>query len=128
MLTRTDLLGLGYTRPEIEQRLHNGRLHRISTGVYAVGRRELTQDGRWMAAVLVCGEGAMLSHRSAAELWGIGREGNTIDVTVRRKCEIRRKGLKVRSRPSLDARSFVHRHGIPVTSPVQTLIDLATEL
>jgi very-short-patch-repair endonuclease len=128
VLTRVDLLGLGYSRPEIEQRLHNGRLHRISNGVYAVGRPELTPHGRWMAAVLVCGEGAMLSHRSAAELWGIGREGNTIDLTVRRKCEIRRKGLKVRSRPSLDARCFVQRHGIPVTHPVQTLIDLATEL
>ena len=60
-----------------------------------------------MAAVLACGDGAMLSHRSAAELWGIGHEGVAIDLTVRRKCEIRRKGLKVRSRPSLDARSFV---------------------
>jgi very-short-patch-repair endonuclease len=129
VMTRTDLLGLGYTRPEIEQRLHNGRLHRISQGIYAVGRRELTPHGRWMAAVLVCGDEAMLSHRSAAELWGIGWEDRgRIDVTVRRKCEIRRKGLKVRSRPSLDARSFVHRHGIPVTSPIQTLIDLATEL
>jgi len=70
----------------------------------------------------------MLSHRSAAELWGIGHEGEVIDVSVRRRCEIRRKGLKVRSRPSLDARSFVQRHGIPVTTPVQTMIDLATEL
>jgi very-short-patch-repair endonuclease len=82
-----------------------------------------------MAAVLVCGAGAMLSHRSAAELWRIGwEEAGRIDLTVRRKCEIRRKGLKVRSRPSLDARSFVQRHGIPVTRPVQTLIDMATEL
>jgi hypothetical protein len=81
-----------------------------------------------MAAVLVCGDEAALSHRSAAELWGIGWEGDFIDVSVRRKCEIHRKGLKVRARPSLDARSFVIRRGIPVTHPVQTLIDLATEL
>jgi very-short-patch-repair endonuclease len=81
-----------------------------------------------MAAVLVCGDGAALSHRSAAELWGIGREGDVVDVTVRRKCEIRRKGLKVRSRPSLGARSITRWRGIPVTDPVQTLIDLATEL
>jgi very-short-patch-repair endonuclease len=71
----------------------------------------------------------MLSHRSAAELWGIGREdAKRIDVTVRRRCEIRRKGLKVRSRPSLGAGSLAKRYGIPVTTPVQTLIDLATEL
>ncbi|HEY2054815.1 MAG TPA: DUF559 domain-containing protein [Solirubrobacterales bacterium] len=82
-----------------------------------------------MAAALVCGDGAMLSHLSAAQLWGIGfEERGRIDVTVRRSAEIRRKGLKVRSRPSLDGRSFVVRFGIPVTTPIQTLIDLATEL
>jgi very-short-patch-repair endonuclease len=128
VLTRRDLLALGFSPKGIKHRVASGRLHLISRGIYAVGRRELAPHGRWMAAALICGDGAMLSHGSAAELWGIGREGDAIDVSVRRKCEIRRKGLKVRSRPSLDARSFVHRHGIPVTSPVQTLIDLATEL
>jgi hypothetical protein len=82
-----------------------------------------------MAAVLVCGDGALLSHRSAAHLWGIGyEEGKRIDVTVRRSAEIHRRGLKVRSRPSLDSQSVVRRFGIPVTHPIQTLIDLATEL
>ncbi len=129
MLTRRDLLALGFSAKGIKHRVASGRLHPVSTGIYAVGRPDLTPHGRWMAAVLVCGDGAMLSHRSAAELWRIGwEEAGRIDVTVRRKCEIRRKGLKVRSRPSLGAGSFVRRHGIPVTHPVQTLIDLATEL
>jgi very-short-patch-repair endonuclease len=127
-VTRTQLEGLGFSRRGVEHRVKSGRLHLISRGIYAVGRPELTPDGRWMAAVLVCGDGAMLSHRSAAELWGIGREGDVIDVIVRRKCEIRRKGLKVRSRPSLGAKSVTRWRGIPVTDPVQTLIDLATEL
>jgi very-short-patch-repair endonuclease len=127
VVTRADLLRLGYSRREIEYRLHSGRLHRVAQGVYAVGRRELTPHGRRMAVVLACGDGAALSHRSAAELWGIGREGDRIEVTVRRRCVIRRRGLKVRSRPSLPGRSLVRRHGIPVTTPVQTLIDLATE-
>lgn len=129
VLTRRDLLGLGYSRREVEYRLHNGRLHTISNGVYAVGRRDLTPHGRWMAAVLVCGDGAALSHRSAADLWGIGyEEKGRIDVTVARRCEIKRKGLKVRSRPTLPERSVGRRFGIPVTNPTQTLIDLATEL
>ncbi len=129
VLTRTDLERLGFSRRGIEHRVKSGRLHLISRGVYAVGRRELTPHGRWMAAVLICGDEAMLSHRSAAQLWGIGYEkAKRIDVTVRRRAEIRRTGLKVRSRPALDASSFVHRFGIPVTHPVQTLIDLATEL
>jgi hypothetical protein len=82
-----------------------------------------------MAAVLVCGDGAVLSHRSAAELWGIGHEETgRIDVTVRRRSFPRRAGLKVRARASLPSRSVTHRFRIPVTSPVQTLIDLATEL
>ena len=67
----------------IEHRVATGRLHPIARGIYAVGRPELTPHGRWMAAVLVCGDGAALSHRSAAELWGIGyEEKGRIDVTV----------------------------------------------
>jgi hypothetical protein len=51
----------------IDHRLATGRLHVISRGIYAVGRRELTPHGRWMAAVLACGDGAVLSHRSPAQ-------------------------------------------------------------
>ncbi len=109
--------------------MQSGRLFLISTGVYAVGRPELTPDGRWMAAVLACGDGAVLSHRSAAELWGIGHEERgRIDVTIPRRSRLERKGIKVRTRPKLGAGSVTRRRGIPVTDPVQTLIDLATEL
>jgi very-short-patch-repair endonuclease len=129
VVARRQLIDAGYTRREIEQRLHNGRLHHISHGVYAVGRRELTPRGRWMAAVLVCGDQAALSHRSAGELWGIGYEENgRIDVTIRRRSMIRRRGVTVHARPKLPERSVVVRFGIPVTHPVQALIDLATEL
>jgi len=129
VVTRAALLELGFGTRSIEHRVASGRLHLVSPGVYAVGRPELTPRGRWMAAVLACGDGAVLSHRSAAELWGIGYEdGKRIDVSIRRKSKITRKGIKVRARPSLDAKSMVVRYGIPVTHPVQTLIDLATEL
>jgi very-short-patch-repair endonuclease len=136
VVARRDLEGLGFTKEAIRHRLDTGRLHLISPGIYAVGRPDLTPHGRWMAAVLACGGdapggalGAALSHRSAAELWGIGHEERgRIDVTIRRRSRLERKGLKVHCRPSLDARCFVKRHAIPVTDPVQTLIDLATEL
>ncbi|HVV90236.1 MAG TPA: DUF559 domain-containing protein, partial [Solirubrobacterales bacterium] len=128
-VTRAALLELGFGHRSIEHRVASGRLHLISRGVYAVGRPELTPHGRWMAAVLACGDDAVLSHRSAAELWGIGfEEAGRIEVTIRRKSKITRRGIKVRARPSLDAGSVVVRLGIPVTHPVQTLIDLATEL
>lgn len=81
-----------------------------------------------MAAVLACGTDAALSHRSAAALWGIGNEHrNWIDVTVRRRCEHRREGIRARSRPSLPERDIVRCGGIPVTDVVRTLLDVAAE-
>jgi very-short-patch-repair endonuclease len=129
VLTRGDLLGLGFSAKGIKHRVATGRLHPVAAGVYAVGRLDLTPHGRWMAAVLACGDLAVLSHRSAAELWGIGYEDRKrIDVSIRRKSKIRRKGILVRARPTLGAKSVIVRFGISVTRPVQTLIDLATEL
>jgi len=129
VVTRGDLLRLGFSAKGIKHRVASGRLHPLAAGVYAVGRPELTPRGRWMAAVLACGDDAVLSHRSAAALWGIGyEERGRIDVSIRRKSKITRKGLKVRARPSLDARAVVVRSGIPVTNPIQTVIDIATEL
>lgn len=81
-----------------------------------------------MAAVLAGGTGAALSHRSAAALWGIGEEGEQIEISVRRRCEPRRPGIRFRGRPSLAAGDIVLHDAIPVTSPAQTLVDLATEL
>lgn len=129
VLSRRDLLGLGFSDKGIKHRVSTGRLHPVAAGVYAVGRPELTPDGRWMAAVLACGDLAALSHRSAAELWGIGREKDRrIDVTIRRDAKITRRGIKVRRRSTLPEQSVTWRRGIPVTNPTQTLIDLATEL
>jgi very-short-patch-repair endonuclease len=129
VLTRSDLLGLGFSKIAIGHRVATGRLHPIARGIYAVGRAELTPHGRWMAATLACGRDAALSHRSAARLWGIGyAEAGRIDVTIRRRSGIERRGIKVHARPKLPGGSVVVRFGIPVTDPIQTLIDLATEL
>lgn len=81
-----------------------------------------------MAAVLAGEEDAALSHRSAAALWEIGDESGSIVVSVRRRCELRRPGIRFHGRPSLALQDVVLQDDIPVTSPVQTLIDLATEL
>jgi hypothetical protein len=119
----------GFSEEAIEHRLAKGRLHLVGRGVYAVGWPQLTPERRWMAAVLACGKGAALSHHSAAALWRIGRENNgRIDVSVRRRCEHRRAGIHARGRPSLPAEDIVLHKGIPVTRPVRTLLDLATEL
>ncbi|HEY7456579.1 MAG TPA: DUF559 domain-containing protein [Solirubrobacterales bacterium] len=128
-MARRQLLALGFNSREIEHRVGRGRLHLVMRGVYAVGWPQLTRERRWMAAVLACGEHAALSHHSAAALWGIGREHrNRIDVSVRRRSELRRPGLKVRARAKLDPAKVAAKDGIPVTEIVQTLVDLATEL
>ena len=129
IVARRQLLALGFNSREIEHRVARGRLHPVMRGVYAVGWPQMTQKRRWMAAVLVCGEGALLSHRSAAALWEIGNEKRrVVDVSVARRAELKRRGLRVRGRPSLTAERVTAHDGIPVTTPVQTLIDLSTEL
>ncbi|HWO15450.1 MAG TPA: DUF559 domain-containing protein [Solirubrobacterales bacterium] len=128
-MARRQLLALGFNAREIEHRIGRGRLHLTLRGVYAVGWPRLTRERRWMTAVLACGDDAMLSHRSAAALWGIGSERRgLVDITVRRPDKSRRAGLLVRARPKLPAEDVTWRNDIPVTGIVQTLIDLATEL
>lgn len=123
VITRAQLFTLGYSRHAIDHRLATGRLHRVHAGVYAVGRRELTRLGYFMAAVLACGEGAALSQDSAGELWGTRpRRPGPIEVTAP-SCH-RREGLTVhRGRAEATL-----RHGIPVTTVLQTLVDLAPRL
>ena len=129
VVARRQLLALGFNSREIEHRICRGRLHLVMRGVYAVGWPQLTARRRWMAAVLACGDGAALSHRSAAALWGIAKERpGRIDVSVRRRSELKRPGLKIRARAKLAPTRIAAKDGIPVTEIVQTLVDLATEL
>ena len=98
-------------------------------GVYAVGRPELSTYGRWMAAVLACGPGAVLSHESAAELWGI-RSGysSPIEISVPVASEHRCPGIRIHRRTGLGSVEVTFHEGIPVTNVVLTLIDLARDL
>lgn len=129
LVTRGQLLALGFTHDAIDHRIARGRLHRFARGVYAVGLRRGTPHQRWMAAVLACGEGAVLSHRSAAAQWGIGEERRgCIDVSLRRGSNSRHPGIHARRRPSLPERDVSALDGIPLTTPARTLLDLATEL
>src|SRR5215212_2021423 len=130
VLTRQQLLRLGFSRREIERRIASGRLHRVRVGVYAVGRPSLTEHGRWMATVLACGGGAVLSHSSAAALWRIGSEQRGLmEVSLPSSSRRRHPGIRIHRRPSLDPeRDLTREYGIPVTTPIQTLIDMSLRL
>lgn len=81
-----------------------------------------------MAAVLACGPGALLSHRSAAALWGVVRPpGSSPDVLVT-GCRARRRGLRIHITRCLDRKDRATHDGIPLTSLPRTLIDLAAVL
>lgn len=102
----------------------------VHRGVYAVGRRRLTRHGEWMAAVLACGEGAVLSHDSAAALWGVRKDRPRTPIHVSlpsRGGGRERPGIAVHRR-KLGAADVTARHGIPVTTIALTLVDLAAML
>lgn len=82
-----------------------------------------------MAAVLACGDGAVLSHSSAAALWRIGFEDrDVIELSLPSSFQRRHSGLRIHRRPSLQPLDVTTEFGIPVTTPIQTLIDMALRL
>lgn len=113
----------------IERRIASGRLHPVWRGVYAVGRPQLGRHGRWMAAVLAGGPEAVLSHGSAAALWGFGKErSGVVEISVPAGRRKRRPGIRAHRRAALKPEDTTVHQGIPVTSPTLTLIDEATHL
>ena len=117
---------LGLTADAVEHRSRTGRLHRVYRGVYAVGHAHVGREGRSLAAVLACGPGAVLSHRSAAAHWGLLPTAQArVDVTAPRSREGRR-GIHVHRSRFLDARDTTTHERIPTTTIPRTLLDLAT--
>jgi very-short-patch-repair endonuclease len=128
-VARWQLLELGLTKSEIDHRVARGRLHLIGRGIYAVGRPEIDRRGRWMAAVLSCGPTAVLSHWAAAAHWGVVASGCTqVDVSVRTCSHREVTGVRLHRRGGLRPEDVTTHEGIPVTTPIQTLIDLAGEM
>jgi Transcriptional regulator, AbiEi antitoxin/Protein of unknown function (DUF559) len=129
VVTRAQLLGIGITSPTISGWVREGRLHRVHRGVYAVGHPRLTPEGRFLAAVFACGPGAVLSHESAAVLWGLRQpRGPRIDVTVPTRGGRSRRGVLITHRSTLEPEEVTVKDGIPVTSAARTVLDLADVL
>jgi very-short-patch-repair endonuclease len=129
VVAHRQLRELGLGRSSIRWRVKSGRLHPVRRGVYAVGRPEIGPNGRWMAALLACGPGAVLSHGSAAALWGFGGEPRgLVEVSLPAGMRSRRPGIRAHRRAMLSPDEVTEHEGIPVTTPIRTLIDQATQL
>jgi predicted transcriptional regulator of viral defense system len=126
VVARRQLVKLGVSEHSVDRRIAIGRLHRVHAGVYAVGHPLLSRHAAWMAAVLACGPDAVLSHGSAAALWGIrDTRGGAVHVTLPRK--LRRPTIDTH-RIVLPADEVTSERGIPATTVTRTLLDLAAVL
>jgi very-short-patch-repair endonuclease len=125
VVARVQLLGIGLGRRAIAARAERGLLHEVFLGVYVYGARRITRKGRWMAAVLAAGDGAVLSHRSASRLWRLlPPAAEHVDVICPPGRVIRRNGIVSRQAALKEDEWLVH-DAIRVTSPFRTIFDLA---
>lgn len=119
------LLALGLNGSGVRSRVARGRLHRVHRGVYAVGHPLVSREGEWLAAVFAAGEGAVLSHHSAATLHGIRTDTATIHVSVPRPGGRRQDGFRVHRVEPFHPADYGRMHDIPCTSLPRALIDIA---
>jgi very-short-patch-repair endonuclease/predicted transcriptional regulator of viral defense system len=131
VVTRTQLYGVGVGRHSIDHRLRRGRLHPLHRGVYLVGHTAAPQYAREMAAVMACGPGAVVSHRSAALLWQLlphPAQPAPVDVTVPGRDPGNKPGIRIHRASMLATHDTRACRGVPATTPGRTLIDLAAQV
>ena len=130
VVTLAQLTEFGLRDRGVTEWVRDGRLHRLHRGIYAYGHDRLRVEGRWLAAVLACGPGAALSHRSAAQLWEVRQNtAGLIEVTVpSQNGRSKRAGIRLHRSGRLAPEEVTVRSGIPVTTVARTLLDLADVL
>lgn len=123
---RPDLLELGLSRDQIDDRLRTGSLEPAYRGVYVVGGAPRTREQRWAAAVLACGATAVLSHLSSAALWALTEiDPVVIDVSVASRSRRTRQGIRAHRPRRLEGEDTTFHRGIATTTVARTLIDVA---
>jgi very-short-patch-repair endonuclease len=133
------LRGVGVSEDAVRARVLVGHLHRVHRGVYAVGHRRLSPEGRWFAAVLAVGGGpseegdsvlgywrAAVSHRSAASVWELlpSADGPVDVVAASMGGRVKRRGIRTHRSRSIALSDVTLHGGIPVTTPARTISDL----
>jgi very-short-patch-repair endonuclease len=127
LVARWQLLCLGLGEDAVDHRLRSGRLVKVQRGVYALGHAELRREGNLLAMVLRYGDGAAVSHRSAAALWGIRPwSGAFVEITRRGPGgTAKRPGRLLHRCIDLPNEEITTERGVPTTTLARTLLDLA---
>lgn len=127
LVTQAQLRTLGLGRAAVAHRVLQRRLHPVLPRVFAYGSGLLTPRGRQAAALLWAGDGVVLSHASAAWLWGLTDGVPDLPaITVVGRHVTARTDVQVHCL-SLDSPDIRLRCGLPTTAPPVTLVDLASE-
>jgi hypothetical protein len=124
LVTRKTLLGKGVTSQEIKRRIRRGSLLPEHPGVYRVGHRAPSVEARYLAAVLACGDGALLIARPAAYLWGLIKSSPPrpeVIALVKRRV----RGVATHRVRQIHAEDATSCRGVPLTTIPRTLVDLA---
>ena len=126
---RQQLYGLGIGRGAIAHRVSIGSLHAVLPAVFAVGHPGLSRRGMLVAALLYAGDNTVLSHDSAAWVWGLtSGPASWSEVTVIGRHVRKILGVRVHRTEGLGRSEVRLRDGLPVTAPARTLIDRASQL
>jgi very-short-patch-repair endonuclease len=118
------MCALGFDDKAIGWRVRRGRLARVHPGVYRVAGAPVTREQRLLAPCLAAGEGSAVSHRSAAHEWGLAEFPDVIEIVTPRAQWPRLSGVRVHRSHDLRSHHLTVRHGIPITKPLRTLVDL----
>jgi len=125
VISLDQLAAAGLSPRAARDRVASGRLVRVHRGVFAVGHGAVSVNGRRLAAVLACGDGAALSHRSAAALWGLRPWSGRLDVSIPSQAGRAVEGIRIRRCRSLIPGDVTEVDEIPCTTVARTLLDLA---
>jgi very-short-patch-repair endonuclease len=125
VITLDQLAALGIGRNAIEHRLTSGRWQRLHKGVYLIGPAPPTLSARAWAAVFSCGDGSVLSHRTAAAMWSLLPALETLHISVAGRNPGLRRGVTVHRVAELPGDEITARGDLPLTTPARTICDLA---
>jgi very-short-patch-repair endonuclease len=133
VVTRAQLLGIGLSARSIEYRLDAGALEAlppIGRGVYRVAGTIRSWEQLAVGATLVLGEGAVLSHTSAARVWDLDAPRHqTVELSiVAASRPMSRDGVAVHRVRVLERRDRTRMGPFRLTTVARTLVDLATRL